>query len=137
METLKQVFFIAVLAIVTVGCGSDDDNNGSQTVEQMLMSGKWYQEKRNGFDITPCEKKSFIHFFDGNKIEEVEFYEGSSNCDIARSDNGTFVLIGDSVIDVNYENDGFSGQFHIESITPSELVLEMYGSLITFDKTEG
>src|SRR5690554_3675365 len=115
MKILKQVFFIAVLAIIAVGCSSDDDNNGSQTVEQMLMSGKWYQEKRNGFDITPCEKKSFIHFFDGNKIEEVEFYEGSSNCDIASSNSGTFVLIGDSNIDFNY-GDGFSGQFRIESI---------------------
>lgn len=142
MKTLKQLFFIAVLAIIAVSCSSDDnnnDNNNSQTVEQMLMSGKWYWEKIEGNDLTSCEKTSFIHFYGENRFSFVEYYSFNDvDCVIADNSSGTFELISDTLIRVIDSETSETLEHQIISISTDELILRMdNGYTYTFDKTEG
>lgn len=102
MKILKQVFFIAVLTIIAVGCSSDDDND-SQTVEQMLMSGKWFLEKINDEEIHTCRKSTFMHFYEENKFTYALYQKSSErNCYLQNIQHGTFVLISDIAIDANF-----------------------------------
>lgn len=139
MKTLKQLILIIVLASLTFACSSDDDNSSAQTVKQMLMSGKWYLEKYGDTEGTPCQKKSFVHFFDQNKFEEISYYEensGSGDCYVEYMGSGTFTLTNDEIINVQFDS-GSAGEFYIISIDSESLVIEMYATLMTYDKTEG
>ncbi|TXK72106.1 lipocalin family protein [Mesonia sp. HuA40] len=139
MKTLKQLILIIVLASLTFACSSDDDNSSAQTVKQMLMSGKWYLEKVDENDVTPCEKTTFIHFYDENNFSYARYYSFNDiDCVIVDSKSGAFELINDTIIKVIYSETSETVEYEIISISNSEFILRMDDNHVyNFDKTEG
>ena len=140
MKTLKLLSISFILFSFLTSCSSDDDNNSQDlTVKQMLMSGKWYLEKTNGVEVHPCRKSTFMHFYDDNKFTYA-FYQESmdgTDCYLEYIQHGTFVLVGDIVVEVDFTDSNFDGYYEIISITPNQLVIRESDLTFTFDKTEG
>ena len=139
MKKVKLLSLSLVLFIFTMGCSSDDDSNNPQTVEQMLMSGKWFLEKINGEEIHPCRKSTFMHFYDENKFTYAFYQESSdgSDCYLEYTEQGIFVLISDMFIEVNVSDSNFDNHYEIISISQEELIITEQDLILTFDKTEG
>lgn len=96
--------------------------------------GKWYFESQAGAPpLTECKKNSFINFTDDLFFQITNYEEDTNdNCVLMTSANGTYQVIDRFQIEVTV--DGNAEFWDIQSISPTELVVNASGNIITFIK---
>jgi hypothetical protein len=108
------------------------------TVQELLVSGKWYNEARTpGTDFTNCEKNGYIEFKANGDFNVESFDDSSGPCDSIGLNEATYTLSDnrDIIIVVDSEEINVS----ISSISQQVLVIitSSDGETLTFDKTQG
>jgi hypothetical protein len=138
MKTLKALIILSLL-IVANSCSNDDDNNDNvppqSTNQELLISGKWYQESNSGTAFTQCEKNSSWDFIDITNLAVETFDDSSGTCESLGITNATYTLTND--VNLELSAPGTTIIATIQSITSSELVLLGNGDTVVFDKTPG
>ncbi len=137
----KTKYFFSVLALLLiVSCNSDDDSSNvfipaSPTIEQLLISGKWYQETKLPIDFTECERSGYIEFFSTLEVTIETFDDNSGNCESTGQMIASYILNAPT-ISITNGADSFS--VVINSITVDELrITTDDGDTIIFDRVVG
>jgi len=96
--------------------------------------GNWYFESQAGAPpVTECKKNSFINFTNDLFFQITNYDEDTNdNCVLMTSENGTYQVIDRFQIEITA--DGYAQFWDIQSISPTELVLNISGNIATFIK---
>jgi hypothetical protein len=136
MRTIKTISFLSIL-VLSFACSnnSDDDITETKATEDLLTSGKWYQESKTPGSFSDCEKNSSFQFNDDGSLEQESFEENSGACEVVDINTATYTLNGSSLV-ISFGSDTISAT--INRITASELsVTDSNGDTVLFDKTQG
>ncbi|MEM5564283.1 lipocalin family protein [Psychroserpens sp. AS72] len=136
MKTFKTLSILLVTFIL-FSCSSDDDNNSQQqSTQELLTSGKWYQESRTPGSYTICDKVSYIQFTTNNNFELESFEENGDDCISLGLMTATYTLTENMTIEISFEGELISTE--IIGISAQELtLLTSENETLVFDKTEG
>ncbi|MBR9915523.1 MAG: lipocalin family protein [Algicola sp.] len=138
MKTLIKLCSICLL-VVTYNCSSDDGDNGSTnpTVQELLVSGKWYNESRSvGSNYSDCEKNGSIAFNNNGQVMVETFDDPSGPCESLGLITATYTLANSSEITIIYGSEVLIS--NIVTITQESLtIMTSDGESLTFDKTQG
>lgn len=101
------------------------------TTEEALI-GKWYFENQAGAPpLSECKKNSFINFTNDLFFQITNYDEDTNEtCVLLNSHNGTYQVIDRFQFEVTIN--GNVELWDIQSISPSELVVNYNGVIITF-----
>ncbi|MGS2726521.1 lipocalin family protein [Psychroserpens sp. BH13MA-6] len=138
MKTLIKLCSICLLVII-YNCSSDDGDNGTNnpTVQELLVSGKWYNESRSvGSNYSDCEKNGSIAFNNNGQVMVESFDDPSGPCESLGVITATYTLANSSEITIIYGSEVLNAS--IISITQETLtVMSSDGETLTYDKTPG
>ncbi len=135
MKTIKMLCLFSGLVLITA-CNSDDDaTTVVPTNQELLISGKWYQESSTESTYTDCEKNSSFNFLDTTNLSVEPFDDSSGTCQSLGATEATYSLTND--VNLVLTIPGTTVNATIQSITASELVLLSNGGTIVLDKTAG
>ncbi|WP_431136797.1 lipocalin family protein [Psychroserpens mesophilus] len=140
MKIVKKLCCICLI-IMAYNCSSDDDSNGGEmnqlTVQELLVSGKWYNESRTpGTDYSDCEKNGYIEFKADSSFNLESFDDSSGSCESLGINMATYTLSNNRDILIAFESEEIIAV--INSISEESLtVTSSSGETLTFDKTQG
>ena len=138
MKILKKLSCICLL-IIAYNCSSDDSNEedtNQPTVQELLVSGKWYNQSRTpGANYTDCEKNGYIEFNADGSFKLESFDDSSGLCESLGLNMATYVLSNNRDILISFGTEEFS--VIINSITQGILeVTSSDGETLTFNKSQ-
>ncbi|WP_435413691.1 lipocalin family protein [Psychroserpens mesophilus] len=140
MKTVMKLSGICLIALV-FNCSNNDDSNDGQpnqlTVQELLVSGKWYQESRTpGTNFTDCEKNGYIEFKVNGVFYLESFDDNSGPCESLGLNEAIYTLSNNR--DILIVADSEEINVSISSISQQELTITSSdGETLTFDKTQG
>jgi len=138
MKHLKLWGFLAI-AIVMSNCSKEDDGASQMTNQQLLVSGKWYQESKTTGTVSACDKKSYIEFMSNGTMSAATFEDSSGSCTSSGINSATYTLTNNVNIKITFGTDVIDAV--IKSITATKLTIDTQDngqpSTQVFDKTEG
>ena len=134
---LFRTLSILLLTLLMFSCSSDDDNSQQQqSTQELLTSGKWYQESRSPGSYTDCEKMSYIQFMTNNNFLLESFENNGDDCVSLGLMTATYTLSENTTIIISFEGEMFSVEIIAISIQELTLLTSENETLV-FDKTEG
>jgi len=133
--TNPKSFLLYLFVSIFMGCANDDNSLSNPTNEDLLISGKWYQESNSGSTLSDCEKMTSFDFNSENELEVEIFDDSSGPCQSIGTLDGTYSLTNDVNLSVIVPALAFSGT--IQSISENRLVINSSGEIIEFDRTAG
>ena len=134
---MKTICLIC-LVLFTFSCNkSDDDSSDSVelTTEELLNSGKWYQESNGSGSNTACEKKGYVQFMSNGDFVINSYEDNSGSCESLGTTTATYTLSNNKNIVITFGIETLTAT--ILSISDIELTLETEEETLVFDKTEG
>lgn len=135
---LYTTLSILLLTLTLFSCSSDDDNNDQlqQSTQELLTSGKWYQESRTPGNYTDCEKMGNIQFMTNNNFIIESFENDGDDCISLEVTTATYTLSENTTLVISFEGDIRSAEI-VEISTQELTLLTSENETLVFDKTEG
>jgi hypothetical protein len=136
MKTIQSLFCICtLLCLISCSSSETDDSDEVLSTQELLTSGKWYQESQSPGSFSPCEKNTSFQFnTDGSVIIEG-YNETSGSCQLENTLTASYTLSGLSLT-VSLGSETISAT--VENISTTELTLsESTGAMTVFDKIKG
>ena len=135
---LFKTLSILLSTLIIFSCSGDDDNNSQeqQTVQELLTSGKWYQESRTPGSYTDCEKMGYVQFMTNNNFTLENFENNGDDCTSLGLMTATFTLSENTTIEIAFEGDIISTEI-LEISTQELTLLTSENETLVFDKIEG
>lgn len=136
MKTLKTLGLLSLL-LLTFSCSNDDDTSASQqTNQQLLTSGKWYQESKTPTDFTVCEKNGSVQFMTNGNIIVESYDDSSGTCESLGAITANYTLTNNVNIAITLGTETINAV--INSISTNALnITNDDGEILVFDKTQG
>lgn len=145
MKSIIKKLPFAALAILTLltACSKDDDKpvpEPGPTVEEFLISGRWYFESQTNLVLNDCEKQSNWRFLsNGNLVQEV-YSDVEGECEIVTTAAGTHGLLSDEALVLTYGTTSI--EYTVITIDETELIVQFSSGggtpiTIVLDKNPG
>lgn len=134
---MKQFKLLSLLlvAILTFNCSSDDDSAVQEpTMQELLMTGKWYFSSISNTEFDICQENGYYEFITTDTLIAETFYgDAPDQCESNGKEVATYVLINDNK-GLRFNVEEHELIMSIEFISDSKLELKHEDVTLSFVK---